>query len=328
MWINKCRIPKIINTIIFIAVFCLSVAWTTPPVLQIQNVSIQSLSTCLNRINIPLEELHWVYAPESADQLHTEENYFFLAGKLISNKIVDASACPSGGLASNGYANACGMAAAKPDVVVIQNMLNEPIIQAWKDVGVPPVLLKQMIRMESQFWPSQHDTAHFGFGHITEIGMLNALDWNRSIYTKYCSSPSGITCTTEGGTAYQILSSLVSTCPTCKYGIDPVAANRSVDILARVLLGYCYQTEQIIYNATGWYSGLVVDYATIWKLTLMNYNSGPGCVYNSVLGAFKTTKGPIRWPDIVAHTSDVQCLRGLYYAQTITARYFNFPPNQ
>jgi hypothetical protein len=328
MWINKGRIPKIILIIIFISVFFLSAAWTIPPVLQIRNVSIQSLSTCLNRLNIPTEDLHWVYAPESADQLHTEENFFYLAGKLISDKIVDASACPSGGLTSNGYANACGMAAAKPDVIIIQNMLNEPILQAWKDVGVPPVLLKQMIRMESQFWPSQHDITHFGFGHITEIGMLNALEWNRSLFTKYCPTSGSGTCATEEGIAYQILSSLVSTCRTCKYGIDPVAANRSVDILARVLLGYCYQTEQIIYNATGWFSGLAVDYATIWKMTLMNYNSGPGCVYDAVVKAFKATKGPIRWPDIVAHTSGDQCIRGIYYANIITAKYFNFPPNQ
>jgi len=138
----------------------------------------------------------------------------------------------------------------------------------------------------------------------------------------------GGNCGSEEGFAYQILSSLVSTCSTCEYGVDPVAANRSVDILARVLLGYCYQTEQIIYNATGWNSSLAVDYATIWKLTLMNYNAGPGCVYDAVANAFKTTKGPIRWPDIVAHTSGDQCLRGLYYAQVITAKYFDFPPNQ
>ncbi len=160
------------------------------------------MSACLNRINIPTEDLHWVYVPESADQLYTEENYFFLAGQLIINKIVDASTCPSGGLAQNNYANACGMATAKPQVIFIQNMLNEPILQAWKDTGVPPVLLKQLIRTESQFWPSQYNIIHFGFGHITNIGMLNVLDWNRSLYTKFCPA-------SAGGTAPQKKASLI-----------------------------------------------------------------------------------------------------------------------
>jgi hypothetical protein len=219
------------------------------------------------------------------------------------------------------------MAAAKPAVIIIQNMLNEPILMAWKDTGVPPVLLKQLIRTESQFWPSQYKITHYGFGHITDIGMRNALDWNPDLYAKFCPPSAGANCATKEGIAYQILSSLVSTCPTCEYGIDPAAANRSVDILAQVLLGYCFQTEQLIYNATGWNPMLAVNYTTIWKLTLMNYNSGPGCVFDAVSEAFKDTDGPIKWPDIVANTSGDQCLRGMYYAENITAKYFDFPPS-
>lgn len=326
MWINKCKRPRILITVYFIAVSCLSSAWISLPVPHVRSVSTQSMSACLNRINIPTEDLHWVYVPESADQLYTEENYFYLAGQLIINKIVDASTCPSGGLAYNNYANACGMATAKPKVIIIQNMLNEPILQAWKDTGVPPVLLKQLIRAESQFWPSQSSIIHFGFGHITSIGMLNVLNWNRSFYTKFCPAPSSGNCATKESIAYQILFSLVTICPTCENGIDPAAANRSVDILAQSLLGYCYQTEQLVYNATGWNPSLAVDYATIWKLTLMNYNAGPGCVYDAVVEAFEETEGPIKWPNIVANTSGDQCLRGMYYANTITTKYFDFPP--
>ena len=328
MWNNQGRIPKIILTGIFAAAICFSAAWINFPVSQVRNVPSQYVSACLNRINIPAEDLHWVYVPEYADQLYTEENYFFLAGQLIKNKIVDASSCPSGGLAQNGYANACGMSAAKPTGIIIQNMLNEPILQAWKDTGVPPVMLKQLIRIESQFWPSEFDYIHFGFGHITDIGMRNVLDWNRSIYAKFCTASAGGNCATKEGAAYQILDSLVSICPTCENGIDPASASRSVDILAQVLLGYCYQTEQLVYNATGWNPILAVDYVTIWKLTLMNYNAGPGCVYDAVVDAFKTTNGPIRWPDIVAHTKEDRCLRGLYYAKNITSKYFNFPSSR
>jgi hypothetical protein len=321
MQTKKSRIPKIILSVIFIAITCLLAAWVSLPEPQIQKATTQTMTACLYRMNIPPQDLHWVYLPDTADELYTEANFFFLAGQLIKNKVVDASTCPSGGLALNGYANACGLSVTKPAVIYIQNMLNEPILQAYKNTGVPPVMLKQLISIESQFWPSQYDIVHFGFGHITNIGILNALDWNRGLYTTFCSGLAGGTCATKEGVAYQILTSLISTCSTCEYGIDPEAAKRGVEILAQVLLGYCFQTEQIIYNATGWNPILAVDYATIWKLTLMNYNAGPQCVFNAVEDAFKTTKGPIKWPDIVAHTTGPQCLRGLYYAQNITAKY-------
>jgi hypothetical protein len=286
----------------------------------------QAVSSCLNRVNIPLDQMHWVYFPTSASQLHTEENYYFLAGQLISNGVVDASTCPSGGLALNGYANACGMETAKPTVVIIQNMLDESILKAGNEVGVPPVLLKQMIRYESQFWPSYYTQSHFGFGHVTNIGIRNALEWNPDLRAKVCPTGSGTTCQTSFSIADDILKSLVATCPTCENGIDTYSANRSVDILAEVVLGYCYQTAQLVFNATGWYSSNVVDYPTLWKLTLMDYNAGSECVFNATAAAFNRTKGPMKWEDISAHVTGEQCIRGLLYANQITARFYNFPP--
>ena len=295
--------------------------------------------TCLNRLNVPAGDIHWVYIPEFANQLHTEEKYFYLAGQLIKNKIVDASACPAGGLALNEYANACGMVTAMPTVIGIQNMVNEPVMQAWINVGIPPVMLKQLIRIESQFWPAPHaeetvmyggnQTAHaieFGYGHITNIGLRNALQWNTDLGKKICPPSAYGFCASDVSNAYQILSSLGSVCPTCEYGVDPVMVNREVDILAEVLLGHCNQTAQLIFNATGWRSNLVVDYGTIWKLTLMNYNAGPGCVFDTVVSTFKITEGPMDWSEISANVTGAYCMRGLSYANQVTARYFDFPP--
>jgi len=70
----------------------------------------------------------------------------------------------------------------------------------------------------------------------------------------------------------------------------------------------------------------VVDYPTIWKLTLMDYNAGSECVFDSVAAAFKNTNGPVKWADIKAVTKDELCVRGMTYADNITAKYFNFPP--
>ncbi len=323
MWVNKRGITKGFITFFLIVVMCLSTAMVKVPDSQQQYSAIQSLSACLYRLNIRADDLHWADIPTSVDQLHTEMNYFFLAGQLIKNRIVNANGCPSGGLALNDdYANACGMSVAKPSVIHIQNMVNEPILQAWSDVGVPPVLLKQLISRESQFWPSNHAVLHFGFGHVTYIGILNALYWNPDLYTEFCSTSAVGNCTTREGVAYQILLSLDASCVGCEYGIHPAAADKSVHILAQVLLGYCYQAEQLVYNATGWNPIQAVDYGTMWKLTLMNYNAGPDCVYKAVTEAFKTTQGPVGWADIVAHTTGDQCIRGLYYAIDITAKHF------
>lgn len=318
-------IPVLIIAVILAVLVFLSAAGFNLPSAT-QTVSAQAISTCLNRTNIPLNEMHWIYVPESASQLHTEENYYFLAGQLISSGAVDASACPSGGLTLNGYANACGMSTAKEAVIYLQNAVDEAILKAYNEIGVPPVLLKQMIRTESQFWPSNYALTHYGYGHITNIGIRNAVEWNRDLYNKVCPSSTGMDCSTSISTANEILRSLVSTCSTCEYGIDLTTANRSVDILAETVLGYCYQTAQLVFNATGWHSSMVVDYPTIWKLTLMDYNAGSECVFKAVASAFKATNGPVNWSDISAHVSGEQCVRGLTYANQITAKYYNFPP--
>lgn len=330
---KKNRVLKNILAIIFIALVFLLGGGTNLSILQLQDVSAQTLGPCLNRVNIPLNEMHWIYVPESADQLYTEEQYFFLAGQLIKNKVVDASICPAGGLMGNGYANACGMATAMSSVIYIQNMINESILQAWKEVSVPPVLLKQLIRRESQFWPSLYAIGEnnsyfdeFGLGHVTSMGMQNAMQWNPDLYAKVCSTSDNANCITDSGIASQLLSSLIATCDTCAFGIDSIAVNRSVDILAEVLLGHCYQTEQLIFNATGWYSSLVVDYATIWKLTLMNYTAGPNCILNTVGSTFEVTQGPMNWDEISAHVSGENCIYGLEFANWITSKYYNFPP--
>jgi hypothetical protein len=320
-------LPKLLVTLLVVTFLSLSAYG----VMTIFNSSVtevqgQAISSCLNRVDIPESELHWIYVPETASELHTEENYFFLAGELIANGVVDASTCPSGGLALNGYANACGMSVAQPTVVQLQNILDQAILDAWKNVGVPPVMLKQMIRQESQFWPSVYTQTHFGYGHITNIGMRNALEWNLDLREKVCPAGSGFACAYDYSIAEDILSSLIATCPTCQYGVDVARATRSVDIMAEVVLGYCYQTAQLIYNATGWYSSNAVDYPTLWKLTLMDYNAGSKCVFDTVAKTFKAVQGPMSWADISGRATGELCIRGKTYANQITAKYYNFPP--
>ena len=318
-----------IHTITLIAIAAVSflVGGVLLPARQPRDVFAQTVHTCLNRMNVAPEDLHWVYVPESADELYTEVRYAYLAGRLIASGTVDASACPANGLRYDGYANACGMELAMPMVISVQNLMNQPILDAFYDVGVPPVLLKQVIAIESQFWPARDAPWHYGYGHLTNIGIRNAMQWNPDLYSKLC--PAGVAdCVTDVAAAEVILGSLIATNENFEYGIDMTAAERSVDILAEALLGYCFQTARLVFNATAWHSSLVVDYGAMWKLTLMNYNAGPGCAYNAVESTFRITQGPTYWADLSANVSGDLCIRGMNYANLITAKVFDFPPGE
>lgn len=284
-------------------------------------------SSCQNRTSIANVDVGWTYIPQNADQLYSEDNLQWLAGRLILSGIVKATDCPANGLASNSYANSCGMSAAKPTVVLIQNSLNQAILDQYQTVGVPPVMLKQLIRTESQFWPSEDVPGHYGLGQVTNIGATTALYQNPDLLAIVCGSSTN-NCIPSNTTVEMMFEQMVNTCPTCQTGINTSMANHSVLLLSNVIYSYCEQTTHLVFNATGWRSNLVVDYGTLWKLTLMDYNAGANCVFNSVRDAFKRTNGPVDWPNIVAVTTDSLCLRGIYYANQVTRNDFNFPPAQ
>ena len=141
-----------------------------PPVFDAQTVP-----TCLDRSDIPNSEYHWLHVPAVPGELATSEYYGYLAGQLIIYGVVDASDCPLGGVWPTGYANACGLEATREEVIYLQNLYDEEILDAYRTVGTPPVLLKQLLRYESQFWPVRMGVYHFGLGHLTLIGAANAL---------------------------------------------------------------------------------------------------------------------------------------------------------
>ena len=269
--------------------------------------------------------MDWLFIPQSAAELHTELKYPFLAGQIIINGSIDASSCPAGGLRADNYANACGMALTQPLVTQLQNMYDEAILQAWEDSGVPPVMLKQMIRYESEFWPGRWGPLHYGIGHITYSGAHTALSYSQDLMRQICSTNDcgGVIDSTE---VFLLLGLMDATCPTCQYKIDVGKAQRSVPLLAEAVYAHCEQTARVVYNATKTASHSIVDYPTIWKLTLMNYNVGPNCVFDSVKNAFKSSNGPVSWYDIVTYTTNKECKRGIYYANQITENFYNYQP--
>jgi len=283
-------------------------------VVQPQNVT----PVCLDRSDIPESELHWLRIPANASELATSEDYAYLSGQLIQNGVVDASDCPLGGFWPDGYATACGLARTRQVSLYLQNVYDDEILAAGKDIGVPPVLIKQLIRYESQFWPVQWGPYHYGLGHLTFPGAVTALFWNPALYAAaYAEAPGSVDLPAS------LVSLMNAYCPTCSYGLDIPKAERSIPLIAQVLLAYCKQTTQVIYNATKVSPGDVVDYATVWRLTLLNYNAGPNCAFDAVKANFKLGS-KLSWVGIADKLAVRMCIRGVGYADTISAPYYEF----
>ncbi|HWQ84606.1 MAG TPA: hypothetical protein VN363_08575, partial [Anaerolineales bacterium] len=226
-----------------------------------------------------------------------------------------------------GYANACGLAAAAPLTLELQNAFDEAILQAWKDSSVPPVLLKQMIRYESQFWPGRWGEYHYGLGHMTYFGAHTTLYWRPALYQDICSLSGNCKGEIDYDEIMYFLNLMDAYCPTCENKIDMAKAQKSVSYLAEALYAHCEQTTRIISNAAEIWPTAVVDYPTLWKLTLMNYNVGPNCVFTSLSDAYDFAQSQVSWWDISYFTGDTQCQRGIYYANQITEKFYDFLPD-
>jgi hypothetical protein len=235
----------------------------------------------------------WLESPESPELLASNEPYMYLAGRLIAQGFVDAGDCPGGGLESNGYANTCGLENARTIVNDWQNRFDPQIVAVSAETGIPSQLLKNLFAQESQFWPGvYHNTDEFGLGHLTELGADTILLWNPSFYYQFCplvlnaaTCDLGYAQLSEGDQA--ILRGAVairasSDCPSCSAGIDLNHAILSIDLFAQTILANCQQAGQIVTNNYGEYPGSVARYEDLWRLTLVNYHAGPGCLSNAV----------------------------------------------
>lgn len=314
----------------FLGLLLVTVAssFSSNPLLEISNAQgryippVAVSPICLDRRNIPKEEMYWLAIPEDSSELATDEYYGYLSGQLILSGAVDASDCPLNGLWANGYANACGFEKTREASLYLQNVYDDEILNAGRGIGVPPVLLKQLIRYESQFWPNQMDRYHYGLGHLTYPGAFTGISWSRQLFSEMGGKVATGGLTSPDILASELLSTMNASCPTCPLKIDVVKAEGSIFYLAEVLMAYCKQTSQVVYNATKKNAGEVVDYATIWQLTLLNYNVGPSCVYDGVQASFSSKK--INWSTISENIEDKYCTRGVDYVEKITAPYYDF----
>lgn len=253
----------------------------------------------------------WLSTPEVPALLATDTPYYFLAGQLISRGLVNASGCPDNGLLANGYADACGLEAARPQVVEWQNRFDERIIAVARETGVPGQLMKNLFAQESQFWPGAFkDPKEFGLGQLTDNGAETVLLWNPDFYNQFCPLVLDET-TCQKGYLYlepadqatlrgALALEAKSDCPDCEAGIDLSHADFSVKLFAQTLLANCEQVAQIVYNGTNQIAGKVSKYEDLWRFTLANYHAGAGCLSYAIYTT-RSSNQPIDWVNVSAH---------------------------
>jgi hypothetical protein len=270
----------------------------------------------------------WLDTPSREELLASDEPYYYLAGRLISQGVVDGSSCQTGGLLPNGYADACGLEAAKPIVAEWQNQFDARIIQASRETDVPAQLLKNLFAQESQFWPGVFRVPfEFGLGQITDNGADTVLLWNGSFFEQFCPLVlAQDTCSQgylhlkpdeqkllRGALAIQAKAD----CPECTTGVDLTNVNFNMNLFANTLRASCDQVTQIVFNATNEVPGQVSSYEDLWRLTVANYHAGPGCVSFAVYGAWSGNQNELLWDEVKTRLTE-PCQGVVPYVEKIT----------
>lgn len=251
----------------------------------------------------------WLSIPDQSQLLASDEAYYYLAGRLISQGVVDATTCATGGLLPNGYADTCGLETAQTEVKAWQNLFDNRILEVSQNTGVPGQLLKNLFAQESQFWPGIFRVPYeFGLGQITDHGVDAILLWNPSFYQQFCPLVlSQDTCDVgyihlddedqallRGALALQANAN----CPNCPTGVDLTNVNVSVPLFANTLLANCEQIGQIVFTATGELAGDVSSYEDLWRFTVANYHAGPGCVSFAIHSAWNNNQQALSWDEV------------------------------
>jgi hypothetical protein len=269
----------------------------------------------------------WLVTPEVPELLATEHPYYYLAGRLIFQGLVDVATCPGAGLQANGYADECGLAAALPQVVEWQNRFDVQILDVANQVNIPAQALKNIFAQESQFWPGAFkDPYEFGLGQLTDKGAETILLWDTRFFFQFCPTVfDNETC--QRGYVYlskeyqQVLRGALANqvradCPDCTAGVDLDNVENSINLFAHTLVANCAQVSRIVYNITESSPGQVADYESLWRFTAANYHVGPGCVSFAIYSAW-TRREPLDWGHISNYFTPA-CQSAIRYVDNLT----------
>jgi len=266
----------------------------------------------------------WAKFPQDPGELNTEKSLHYLVGQLLKTGVVNANDCPGGGWISNAP-NACGLAKAKDQMTLWQNQYDLNIWLVGRDQHIPPIVLKTLLEIESQFWPTSQRLFldELGLGQINQLGIDVLLRTNPALYLQVCTSAlyrcdrpyeslSGIDRALIRGTLAQ---SLDAACPTCLYGVNTTKASQSIPLIAKVLYANCVQANEILKLHQ-----FTANYEDSWKFTLVSYHSGFGCL-QSAIERSENTGTRIDWNTVA---SNLECQGAVAYIDKFWGSLLNF----
>ncbi len=162
---------------------------------------------------------------------------------------------------------------------------------------------------------------------MTDAGADATLLWNQTFFEQFCPSSLDAEICRQGyallssSQKERLRSSLVSSvdahCPDCPMGIDLDRADASVGVFAETLLANCAQTDMVVDLNVGNNSGIPLTFEDFWRLTLVNYNAGPGCL-GLALDETAVRAEPLDWEHISSHLTPA-CQGALEYVTDISS---------
>lgn len=256
--------------------------------------------------NLSSDRPAWATFPQNPSELNSQKTLHYLASRLMASGVVDAKDCPGGG--SDGSApNPCGLAKVKEKMVAWQNQYDFDIWLTGRDQHLPPVLLKSVLEIESQFWPVTQRLFldEIGLGQINQLGVDVLLRTNPALYQRVCASAmyncslpyvslSGLDRALIRGS---LVMAMDSSCPDCQYGVNLNKAFQSIPLIAQVLYSNCMQSRSIL-----GLHGFTANYDDNWKFTMVSYHSGFGCLQNA-LSEIPDSGREINWKDVYTNLS-------------------------
>jgi|GEM_PF-1098886 len=276
---------------------------------------------------IPFDLPEVLNVTPSIDHLKTEYNYYYLAAMLIHNKAVNTSHCPFNGIQTFALANQCGVEAARPLILEWQNQYDSKIFETSVKHAIPARLVKRLIALESQFWPGIYiDILESGFGQLNETGADALLMYSPSFFRQFCPlvlhsttcdlGYLGVGSVGQGLLRGALVQQVNASCESCPMGINTNRALNSIPILAELMKANCHQASQIVRNVTDKKPGLAADYVDLWKITMANYNAGPGCTYKAVNAAWQNEE-QLTWDIVLKYFTNPECQSAPFYVSDI-----------
>jgi hypothetical protein len=285
--------------------------------------------------------------------LNTKKTLHTLATQLLLNGIVDAKACPAGGLSLGlNWPTACGLEKAQSKMIEWQNQYDDYIWTTSRDAGMPPKILKTLIEIESQFWPGNQRfyLDEYGLGQLNQLGVDVLLRQDPTLYQKVCpgvlADCSHPYVTLERSQQAMIRGAVIAqyadaSCADCPYGFDLNKAKQSVSLLGQVLVANCHQVDTILSQtvvvdedvaaatatavvATVQAGGQNIDtrYEDLWRFTLLSYHSGSSCFQQALIATKKDNK-TVDWENL---SKELKCKGGADYVDGFmeTLKAFDF----